>query len=102
MQYPVSHPIITQLTSDDVPHDETLSSSIAVLNLTLQHLDIDAGEEEVGVAVKACGDFEYMRVGQALMACRKPKDKAAAIRRRIERDDNYQSQGRRQSLQQCL
>jgi hypothetical protein len=65
MQYPVSHPIITQLTSDDAPHDETLSSRTAVLNLTLQHLDIDvgeAGEEEVGVAVKACGDIEYMRV----------------------------------------
>ena len=57
--------LFSQPTSDDASHDETLSSRAAALNmldLTLQHLDIDIGEarDDVGVVVKACGDSEWM------------------------------------------
>ena len=90
--------LFSQPTLDDASHDETLSSHTAALNmldLTLQHLDIDvgeAGEEEVGVVVRACGESEcYLCMlwcfseptGEtALMqleACCTPKDKAAML-----------------------
>ena len=90
--------LFSQPTSDDASHDETLSSRTAALNmldLTLQHLDIDvgeAGEEEVGVVIRACGEsecyvcalwcFSELTGETALMqleACRTPKDKAAVL-----------------------
>ena len=59
--------LFSQPTSDDASHDEILSSRAAALNmldLTLQHLDIDVGEagDDVGVVVRACGDREWMYV----------------------------------------
>jgi hypothetical protein len=49
-------------TSDDLSHDEALSSRIAALNmldLGLEHLDVNIGnaaEKELDAVVKACGE----------------------------------------------
>jgi hypothetical protein len=51
-------------TSDDLSHDEALSSRIAALNmldLDLEHLDVNIGnaaERELDAVVKACGESE--------------------------------------------
>jgi len=50
--------------SDDASHDEALSSHIAALNLLdlgLEHLDVDVGSagSEVDVVVRACGESKF-------------------------------------------
>jgi hypothetical protein len=53
--------LFMQPDSDDASHDETLASRVAALNvldLTLEHLDIDVGGagEELEWVVRACGE----------------------------------------------
>ena len=81
--------LFSQPTSDDASHDETLSSRTVALNmldLTLQHLDIDVvracGESECYLCMLWCfseltGDSETALM--QLEACRTPKDKAAVL-----------------------
>lgn len=51
--------------SDDASHDEALSSHIAALNvldLGLEHLDVDVGSagSEIDVVVRACGESKFL------------------------------------------
>ncbi|KAG1806017.1 hypothetical protein EV424DRAFT_1428717 [Suillus variegatus] len=66
--------------SDDASHDEALSSHIAALNvldLGLEHLDVDVGSagSEIDVVVRACGET----LSQLDVSCRSPGDKAAVL-----------------------
>ncbi|KAG2052918.1 hypothetical protein BDR06DRAFT_989903 [Suillus hirtellus] len=66
--------------SDDASHDEALSSHIAALNvldLGLEHLDVDVGGagSEIDVVVRACGET----LSQLDVSCRSPGDKAAVL-----------------------
>ncbi|KAG2136104.1 uncharacterized protein EDB93DRAFT_1254091 [Suillus bovinus] len=66
--------------SDDASHDEALSSHIAALNvldLALEHLDVDVGSagSEIAVVVRACGET----LSQLDISCRSPSDKAAVL-----------------------
>ncbi|TFK39557.1 hypothetical protein BDQ12DRAFT_682001 [Crucibulum laeve] len=71
--------LFMQPVSDDASHDEALSSRVAALNmldLTLEHLDIDVGEagSEVNTVVNACGEMLTQ-----LEACQNPADKASIL-----------------------
>lgn len=53
-----------QSSTDDASHDEALANRVAALNmldLTLEHLDIQVGEGERDVdrVVKACGASQF-------------------------------------------
>ncbi|KAI8985598.1 hypothetical protein BD414DRAFT_59587 [Trametes punicea] len=66
--------------SDDVSHDEALSSRIAAVNLLdlgLGHLGVEVGKaaKEVGALIKACGQT----LMQLDSVCRAPADKAAVL-----------------------
>ncbi|KAG6841197.1 hypothetical protein C0991_000994 [Blastosporella zonata] len=68
-----------QPSSDDLLHDETLSSRVAALNmldLGLEHLDIhvEHANKDLDLVVKACGETLSQ-----LQACRSPADKAALL-----------------------
>ncbi|KAG6823871.1 hypothetical protein H0H93_002908, partial [Arthromyces matolae] len=68
-----------QPTSDDLSHDETLSSRVAALNmldLGLEHLDIhvEHPSAELDSLIKSCGETLSQ-----LQSCRSPGDKAALL-----------------------
>ncbi|KAG6902479.1 hypothetical protein C0995_016056 [Termitomyces sp. Mi166 len=68
-----------QPTSDDLSHDETLSSRVAALNmldLGLEHLDIhvEHPSKELDLVIKDCGETLSQ-----LQGCRSPGDKAALL-----------------------
>lgn len=54
-----------QPTSDDLSHDETLSSRVAALNLLdlgLEHLDIhvEHSSKELDLVIKECGESTWL------------------------------------------
>ncbi|KAG6888143.1 hypothetical protein C0992_009515 [Termitomyces sp. T32_za158] len=68
-----------QPTSDDLLHDQTLSSRVAALNmldLGLEHLDIHVEHQsrELDLVIKDCGETLSQ-----LQGCRSPGDKAALL-----------------------
>ncbi|KAG6884291.1 hypothetical protein C0993_012436 [Termitomyces sp. T159_Od127] len=69
--------LFMQPTSDDLSHDQTLSSRVAALNmldLGLEHLDIhvEHPSKELDLVIKECGETLSQ-----LQSCRSPADKAA-------------------------